>query len=104
MTPPTTTRTNTARQSRASRAQATSTVRVKAHVHTTLQALARELNEPIQDVLEEAVERFRRQRMIELHNQAYAALKADPDAWRAELAERALWDATLADGLEPEDV
>ena len=104
MTPPTTTRTNTARQSRASHAHTTSTVRVKAHVHATLQALAKEMNEPIQDVLEEAVERFRRQRMVELHNEAYAALKSDPDAWRAEVAERAEWDATLADGLELEGV
>jgi hypothetical protein len=42
--------------------------------------------------------------MVELHNQAYAALKSDPDAWQAELAERAEWDAALADGLEREGV
>jgi hypothetical protein len=30
---------------------------------------------------------------------AYAALRADPDAWAEELAERALWDTTLMDGL-----
>ncbi len=35
-------------------------------------------------------------------NRAYAALKADPKAWKQERGERALWDSTLADGLEPE--
>jgi predicted transcriptional regulator len=104
MAPSMTTRPNASRQSRPARAHTTSTVRVKLHVHATLQALAEEMNEPIQDVIEEAVERFRRQRMVELHNQAYAALKSDPDAWRAELAERAEWDAALADGLEREGV
>jgi hypothetical protein len=32
----------------------------------------------------------------------FAALRADPEAWAEELAERALWDNTNADGLEDE--
>lgn len=35
-------------------------------------------------------------------NRAYATLKADPAAWKQERRERALWEGTLADGLEPE--
>jgi hypothetical protein len=35
-------------------------------------------------------------------NRAYAVLKADPKAWKEERQERALWDGTLADGLESE--
>ena len=35
-------------------------------------------------------------------NRAYAALKANPHAWQDERRERALWDGTLADGLESE--
>ena len=35
-------------------------------------------------------------------NAAYAALRSDPKAWKAEQAERALWDKTLADGLKDE--
>lgn len=35
-------------------------------------------------------------------NRAYAALKADPAAWKEERRERARWEGTLADGLEPE--
>lgn len=33
-------------------------------------------------------------------NAQYADLRNDPVAWAQELEERALWDATLADGLE----
>jgi len=33
-------------------------------------------------------------------NAAFARLRADPRAWEEELAERQLWDFSLADGLE----
>lgn len=53
----------------------------------------------------EAVESVedRRRRLFEETNRAYAAIRADPDAWQEELAERALWDATLLDGLDPDE-
>lgn len=41
----------------------------------------------------------RHQRMLEEADRADAALRADPDAWREELAERAVWDVTNLDGL-----
>ena len=44
----------------------------------------------------------RRERIIAQTNAAYAKLRADPEAWAEELAERKLWDNTLADGLEEE--
>ena len=46
----------------------------------------------------------RYQWLIEETNRAYAALRADPEAWREELAERALWDATLLDGLDANEL
>lgn len=48
-----------------------------------------------------AAESTRRQFLDEV-DRAYACLRADPEAWQAELSERAVWDATLADGLEDE--
>ena len=33
----------------------------------------------------------------------YSTLKADPEAWVEELAERKEWDATLMDGLDPDE-
>lgn len=44
----------------------------------------------------------RRREFFAAYNAAYAALRADPQAWARELAERAELDGTLADGLEDE--
>jgi AbrB family looped-hinge helix DNA binding protein len=44
-----------------------------------------------------------RRRWLEETNEAYAALRADSAVWQAEIAERAAWDATLLDGLDPEE-
>lgn len=40
-----------------------------------------------------------RRRILEETNRDYATLRADPEAWQAELSERALWGATLQDGM-----
>ena len=45
-----------------------------------------------------------RQRFFEEANADYAALRADPVAWQEVLAERALWENTLMDGLDPTEV
>jgi AbrB family looped-hinge helix DNA binding protein len=42
-------------------------------------------------------------RLLEEANRDYAVLRQDPDAWRAELAERELWDTTLQDGLDADE-
>ena len=50
-------------------------------------------------VLEEAIERHRRQKFLEEVNASYAALKANRKKWKEEIAERELWDRTNADGI-----
>lgn len=35
-------------------------------------------------------------------NEGFAALKADPEAWAEEVAERELWEQTIGDGVEAE--
>ncbi|HLZ71044.1 MAG TPA: AbrB/MazE/SpoVT family DNA-binding domain-containing protein [Dehalococcoidia bacterium] len=45
-----------------------------------------------------------RQRFFEEANRDYAALRAAPVAWQEVLEERALWDSTLMDGLDPDEV
>jgi hypothetical protein len=54
----------------------------------------------MQEILEKAIEVYRRKRLLEMGNRAYAALKNDPKAWEQELVERKLWENTLADGLD----
>jgi predicted transcriptional regulator len=76
------------------------TVRVTKHTHELLRELAAASGEPLQNVLEGAVEHCRRERLFAELDAAYARLRADPVAWQEELAERAEWDATIADGLD----
>ena len=78
----------------------TTTIRVSVKTHNTLRDLARTIGAPMQEILEQAVEQYRRQRLLAATNAAYAALRADPEAWQALKEERAAWDVTLADGLE----
>ncbi len=75
------------------------TVRVTDHTHEVLRELAAATGESLQQVLEQAVERYRRERFFADLHAAYARLQADPAAWEAELAERADLEGTLADGL-----
>lgn len=79
---------------------ASSTVRISAQAKEKLKKLAAETGRKMQTVLDEAIELYRRQRFLEEANAAFAALRADREGWAAEQAERAAWDATIADGLD----
>jgi predicted DNA-binding protein len=79
---------------------ATTTVRVSEHTQDLLRKLAEATGEPLQKVLERAVENYRREQFYAEFNAAFERLRADPAAWEDELAERALWESTLADGLD----
>jgi predicted transcriptional regulator len=78
---------------------ASTTVRVTEHTHELLRELAAATGQPLQRVLEEAVERYRRERFFADLHAAYARLAGDRAAWAAELDERAELDGTLGDGL-----
>jgi predicted transcriptional regulator len=78
----------------------TTTIRVSTRTHDLLHELAHTAGVPMQQVLEQALEQYRRQQILHAANAAYAALLADPST-RTELEkERAAWDVTLTDGLE----
>lgn len=76
------------------------TVRVSPSTHFILKQLAEREGASHQDILDRAVERYRRERFLREANAAYARFRADDRAWREELAEREAWDATVADGLD----
>jgi len=75
-------------------------VRVSLTSQAILRDLAARSGRTMQAVLEDAVEAYRRECFLAEANQAYAALRRDPTKWKAELNERAAWDAALSDGLE----
>jgi hypothetical protein len=78
------------------------TVRISERTRESLREIARSEETSMQSVLDKAVEEYRRKRFMEVLNASYTALRNDPEAWKAEEDERALWDGTLLDGL-PED-
>lgn len=78
------------------------TVRIGALAHRTLQELAEQTSSTMQAVLEKAISEYQRKYFLEGLNADFAALRNNPRAWQEELEERALWDSTVADGLEDE--
>ena len=55
----------------------------------------------MQAVLDRAIERYRREQFLRAANAEYQALRGDSKAWAEEMRERALWEQTDADGLDP---
>jgi predicted transcriptional regulator len=78
----------------------TVTVRINKKTHETLRQIAGREDQPMQAVIEAAVEVYRRQQVLDDTNAAYARQKTDPKAWRRAKQERMAWDETLSDGLE----
>ena len=78
----------------------TMTTRISRRAHGILRRLAKQSGDPMNAVLDRAVELYRRQMFLESANQAYAALRKHRKAWQEEMAERKQWDRTLADDLE----
>jgi predicted transcriptional regulator len=79
---------------------ASATVRIRPETHERLRQLAEQRDVPMQDVLDAAVERLWRESLLAALNEDYEALRADPERWREELEERALWDAASGSDTE----
>jgi hypothetical protein len=79
------------------------TIPISETAHQILRELAEQTGQSITDVLDKALDSYRRKLFFEQLNAGYAALRADPQAWAEELEERKLWDATLMDGLDPNE-
>jgi hypothetical protein len=78
----------------------TTTIRVSLRTRDLLQELAQTAGSSMQAVLEQALEQYRRQQLLEETNAAYATLRAAPEAWADLEQERLAWEQTLSDGLE----
>ena len=77
-------------------------IRISPHSKAALRTIARNEGTSMQAVLDEASEHYQRDKFLEDVNAAFAKLRSDLKAWKAEKAERALWDKTLTDGIESE--
>jgi hypothetical protein len=79
------------------------TVQISEASHRVLKELAEKTGEPMGELLDKALAAYRRKVFFEQLDAGYAELRADPKAWAEIEAERKLWDATLMDGLDPEE-
>ncbi len=79
---------------------ATVSVRIPEEAHSALRQLAAEQRKTIGEVLNAAVDAYRREQIWQLAEAAYAKLRADPEGWAEWQREIDLFDSTAADGLD----
>jgi hypothetical protein len=78
----------------------TTTMRVTHRSLETVRYLSSVTGQKQQEVIDKAVESYRRQVFLGQANAAFAELKSDEEAWNRESCERAGWDNTLSDSQE----
>lgn len=78
----------------------TATIRISEPAHRILRQLAQQDHKPMQAILEQAIEAYRRQRFLEGLGADFAVLRENEAEWNAEQQERSDWDATVSDGDE----
>ena len=71
--------------------------RISNDVHALLSRLAGQTGKTHQEVIDVALRRYEREIFLDAVNESFTALRADEDAWKDELRERAEWEATLSD-------
>ncbi len=79
-----------------------SQVRVSENTHEVLRSLSSREGKSMQDIIDKAIEDYRRKAFLEGLSNDYRLLQENPEAWKEHEAETALWDNTLMDGLENE--
>jgi hypothetical protein len=81
----------------------TGTVRITAASRRLLKELAEQTRLRMTEIIERALHAYERKLFFERLNQGYAELRGDGKAWSEHLAERKVWEATLTDGLDPDE-
>ena len=79
----------------------TATIRISESSRSTLREISQRDNKPMQAVLEQAIEAYRRQTFLVGLSSDFAVLRENEPEWQAEKAERAAWDIALTDGDKP---
>ena len=78
-------------------------VPISAASHQVLHELTQRTGRTAAEVLDRALDAYRRQVFLDEVNAGYAALRADPQAWAALEAERRSMAGCLMDGLDPKE-
>ena len=77
-------------------------VRISKGSYQILKSLSESKGQSMQSVIDQAIEDFRRRKLLEDTNAVFSALKAEKTAWQEESKEREMWENTLLDGVEEE--
>ncbi len=72
------------------------TVRISSKGHALLRRLASADDASMSEVLDQALETYRRQKFLEEASAAYDALRRDPRAWKKHQSELGEWEVTLS--------
>jgi hypothetical protein len=75
-------------------------LRISKGAHRLLREISQATGEPMNAILDRALDEYRRKRFLEEANEAFAAFKLDPKSWMQEIEERRSWEGTLGDGLD----
>jgi predicted transcriptional regulator len=79
------------------------TVRITPETRATLQELAKESKQSMQELVAKAVEQYRRQLILQRTNEAFSKVRGQRGAWSKETEERHIWDSALSDGLDNQE-
>ena len=77
----------------------TTTIRVMKSTRDLLNEMSQATGQPMQSIVEQALDNYRHEQMLSALNNAYTILQENEAAWEEIEAERAAWNATLVDGL-----
>jgi hypothetical protein len=79
-----------------------SQVRVSENTHEMLRSLSTKEGKSMQDIIDQAVEDYRRKAFLEGLSDDYRLLRENPEDWKEHEEEMTLWDNALEDGLNNE--
>jgi hypothetical protein len=77
-------------------------INISETTHNTLLKLANSSGETIQEILDKAIENYRRNLFLVQANESFLTLRNNETFWQEEIAEREAWDQTLADRIDSE--
>ncbi len=83
--------------------KSTTTVRISGTTHSLLQELAEQSQTSMNAVIKVALDEYRKRLFWAQAGREFEHFRADQDAWLAEQEETAIWDASIADGLDSND-
>jgi hypothetical protein len=75
------------------------TIDISETTHKTLLQLTQSSGDDFVTIIDRAVENYRRYVFLVQADRAFAALRQNEELWQDEIAERQVWDLTIADGV-----